>query len=170
MIARWAAIGVLGALALFLAWDFTRGVLLYDPLGQVALETEVTETQASAPGEFRPGWNEAIVRKNLFREDRGQTPPSPPPSALNSAAAGAPEPTVPDRAPNVKLNGIIKNQFGEYVAYVQIETAPAIALRAGDMVSGLNVERVDQRSVVLLFGPQRLELTLPNKSIFQQTR
>jgi len=158
MIRRWFILGILVLLMVSLLWNFYREVVVYNAMDAVQkTETVAHKTKKETP-EYSPAWNEGIVNNNLFSKDRGYVAPV---VITNTPAPVIPEPVQPP--PNLNLNGIILNQYGEYIALIQVDGAPAKRAMKGDEISGALVVDISAREVKLLWNEE--EITLSMKKI-----
>lgn len=153
MTRRIVILTILAAVMLSLLWSFYREAMLYDPLKGIEQTASRKEERSQAHGETRYAWGKEIVEKNLFSPLRGKLPLVPP--------APKPEVEIPViEIPDLKLNGIIVNQFGEYVVYIQKDREMLPPLRKGDIFGDLSVLDVREKSVDLLWDGQEVRLTM----------
>jgi hypothetical protein len=105
-------------------------------------------------------WGQEILENNLYSPQR-----------LASSAAKDIEPIekiepsieriVKDTPiPILNLSGIIENQHGELVAYIQKDKDEAVPLREGDRLDEFKVVEITNRKVKLLFRGEEITLTL----------
>ena len=60
----------------------------------------------------------------------------------------------------MNLKGIILDQFGEYIAYIEKDKAKAVAARKGDRFDDVEVVDVQQKSVELKWNEENILLSL----------
>jgi hypothetical protein len=161
MIRQWFILGVLFLLTALLFWDFVNKSLLYSPLTEIESIERAADGKAISEAAFKAAWGKEILEKNLFSPQRN--------------AASVPKDTVPKETieqpvlerklieapiPILSLSGIIENQFGELIAYIQKDKDEAVPLREGDRLGEFKVVEITDRSVQLLFRGEEIILTL----------
>jgi hypothetical protein len=157
MIRRWFILAVLCVITAIIMWDFVTKTLLYNPIADIQ-STERPELEpVTAEEEFRHAWGVEIVENNLFSPQRGYTPPPPPVTKFEPEVK---EVKPPPLRPNLTLNGIIFNQFGEYVAYIKVDNERTVPLREGDMVASARVLKIHERSVEVEWNGEIISLAL----------
>ena len=82
------------------------------------------------------------------------------PPPVVEEAPPEPEETPVLELPELKLNGIIINQYGEYVVYIRKARALLPALMKGDRYENLHVLDISQKSVDLLWDEQEIRLSM----------
>lgn len=155
-------IGALALLAVFFTWDFVTKALLYDPYEdtQGAQVTQLAKTQEA--GGYKEAWGPEIRSRNLFSEQRSYSAPIRQverPSNIDTPAVPKPE------KPEIKLSGIIKNQYGEYVAYMKIGAKQSVSVRKGDVVKDVTILDITERDVTIMWMDEKSVLTLSNKPL-----
>ena len=160
-----AITGGLILLLMLLSWDFTQSVILYDPLEatgttapSAAATARTTEPELTMS---RPAWGDEILTYNLFSKSRGREMPLDSAETTDISGSGGitgiEDVTI---RPDVKLSGIIKNQFGEFVAYIKVEKDPPVAVRTGEVVRGMKIMEIRQRSVTVEWKGSNFDLNL----------
>jgi hypothetical protein len=157
MIRQWFILAVLCAVTTVIAWDFVTKSLLYSPIAEIQSAEKPEQEQAAPIKEFRHVWGREIVNSNLFSPQRGYTPP---PVVKAEPAVIEEEVKMPVPRPNFNLNGIILNQFGEYVAYIQVDNERAMPVREGDSFAGAKVLKILERSVEMEWNGETIWLAL----------
>ena len=160
MIRRWFILGILAVVMVSLLWNFYREVVVYHAMDAVEKTEKISKVPPKDIPRYKPAWNKGIVNKNLFTKLRGYTPPPPPPSAKPAEPELPPVVLVP---PELNLNGIILNQYGEYIAFIQKDGGSPKRVRKGDTFDGILVVDISVREVQLLWNEE--ELTLSMKKI-----
>jgi len=164
----WSLLGLL----VLLLWDFGNRALFYHPLA-------VTETRSrpAAPGKkditpvIEARWGPEIEEKNLFSQSRSA---SPPPTEAALGADGGPLQGMPggeqaaEIRPNIILSGIIKNQFGEYVAFLKLDGQVPAGIRKGEALEGVRVIDISKRRVKLSWQGSTFELSLSNQPLIKR--
>jgi type II secretory pathway component PulC len=127
-------------------------VIGYEP---VKISTEDSRSVMMEPplvSQVDEKWAEEVINKNLFVPSRRYT--------KEELVTTEPQPAPEEpEMPQVTLKGIIYNQYGQYIAILQIDSEKPVRLGEGDSIRGLKVERIDDHSVSLLWGDRVLELT-----------
>jgi hypothetical protein len=138
-----------------LLWNFYREVVVYHPMDAVKETQAVTTQTPKLLPEYARAWDTAIVDNNLFSKNRGYVPPvvTPTPSESETVVA----PLIP---PDLQLNGIILDQYGEYVAFIQEGNDKPKKARKGDVISGALVVDITTREVKLLWNDQEIILSM----------
>lgn len=173
MSSRKAITWTLTALLALLMWDFVGKAFFYDPLAQLAPQQEQDETELRDETPlYEQAWGADIVKKNLFSETRTSrnSAPSPINKSQTTSMPVAPlqqeQPT--EVRPRVKLSGIIKNQFGEYVVFLQFDNESTMGARAGETVMGLKVVEIEKRKVTLKWKDSTFELSMSGQSLIKR--
>ncbi len=160
----------LAALLAFLLWDFSDRALLYSPLSTSPIQTvTATDTGEKDEDKFEAAWGVEIVEKNLFNENRSERV-SPTDSAFGINDMPDSDAATRGQAvrPEIILSGIIKNQFGERVAYLQIGKDDAVGARKGEAVQEFKVVDIQQRTVSLGWRGSTFELTLSSNPLIKR--
>ena len=164
----WSLIGLL----VLLIWDFGNRALFYHPLSVTEAQSRpaVPVKEDKAPG-FKARWGEEIEKKNLFSLSRSARV-SPTEAALG--ANGMPGRDMPAKEqvmeirPNIILSGIIKNQFGEYVAFLKFDGQVPVGIRKGEALEGVKVIDISKRRVKLNWQGSSFELSLSNQPLIKR--
>jgi hypothetical protein len=158
MIRKWFIMGVLVLLCAFVLTEFLSEAVFYDPMEEVTGGEKKRVEKAKPEEAFQKAWSSAIRRRNLFSSSRSaeesrpvvEKRPDPP----------APPPPPPPPRPRLTLNGIILNQYDEYVAYVQKGNEQPVALREGDQFGDTRVVSITETSVELRWMNETITLSL----------
>jgi hypothetical protein len=144
-----------------LVWGFITESLLYSPLEKIQSAEKEPEGKKITKADFKAAWGAVIYKNNLFSPKRG-APPVRPPSETVVTPPPAPQekPKPPPVRPVLKLNGIIVNQYGEYVAYIVKNAESAVRAREGDTLGDVKVVSIDERTVKLLWLNEEIVLSL----------
>lgn len=160
MIRQWFILGVLSLLTAALFWDFVNKAVLYDPLAEIESIERAVDEKAVSKAAFKAAWGKEILEMNLFSPERSAKSvpreaglPKTVEPVLEKKTAEAPIPIL-------SLSGIIENQFGELVAYIQKNKEEAVPLRKGDSLDDFEVVEITDRSIQLLFRGEEINLTL----------
>ena len=78
-----------------------------------------------------------------------------------------PAPVLRKIRPPVALSGIIKNQYGEFIAYISINKNSPIGVRKGDVVETFKVADIMQRTVILRWNDEIIKLELKKSAILK---
>lgn len=157
MIRRWFILGILSFVMVSLLWNFYREVVVYNPIEDIEKTELIRKDKIRTRTAFRHAWGKEIVEKNPFSRLRKHSV-----TTLQEPVVGTEEPQ-PVKEPKrlvLKLSGIILNQFGEYVAYIQKGREAARPLRKGDVFDGILVVDIQQRAVELLWNGQEIRLSM----------
>ncbi len=140
-------------LFLYTAWDFYANALSYDPLANVTVRASKVRTLDPVISKYRQWWAKEIYEKNVFSPARGYVEPKPfvPPP---------PPPPPPPKKPDMDLKGIVLDPYGEWIAYVSIDRANAVALRKGDKTNDIEVVDITESAVVLKWNGENITLSL----------
>lgn len=153
MIIRWVILVFLCLAVLVLSVDMYKEAIIYNPLESVEISgREAANNGKKALQVFEAAWGREIVDNNLFSSTR--SPVQPKPQQLQGKAA------EPPKRPDMNLKGIILDQFGEYVAYIEKDKAKAVAARKGDRLDDVDVLDVQQKSVELRWNEENILLSL----------
>lgn len=160
MIRQWFILGVLSLLAAGLFWDFLNKAALYSPLAEMESTEKSVDEKAVSEAAFKSAWGKEILENNLFSHQRiaGGVPKDIKP--VNQIDPITERITKPGRIPILTLSGIIENQYGELVAYIQKDKDDAVPLRKGDRLDEFKVVEITDRSVQLLFRGEDIILKL----------
>ena len=90
----------------------------------------------------------ATLERPLFDDDRR-------PNAVADAAAAAPEPAAPAKAPPVRLSAVIVAADGGRSALLQPDGQEPQRVRQGEQVAGWRVDEISDEAVVLYTGSER---------------
>lgn len=154
MTKRLLIIGILSFVMLSSFWSFYKEALVYNPLEGILQAGTPREERLKPPDTSRYVWGAEIAGKNLFSAMRGKIP----------VIIQTPEPVEPEipviEIPELKLDGIIVNQFGEYVVYILKDREAIPPLRKGDRYDDLYVLDIREKSVDLLWDEQEIRLTM----------
>lgn len=167
-----ALTGALLILLALLLWDLGNRAILYSPLPVASSDTRpgVPEKLEDAQG-FSPAWGKEIENKNLFNKSRSIRV-SPPEGQGRPKSAVSKQPAQKDRPPEVRpeltLSGIIKNQFGEYVAFVILNGQDTVGARKGEMVGDAKVTHIDKRNVTLSWRGSEIRLSLGSQPLIKR--
>lgn len=155
-------IGALGLVALFFAWEFVTKALIYDPYEGAQSDRVEQDKQDGKAAGYKESWGPEIRSRNLFSEDRSYSAPVRQPKRDdNIQTSDAPKPIKPE----IKLSGIIKNQFGEYVAYMKIGKGSSVSARKGDVIKDITILDIAERDVTIKWMDEKSVLTLSNKPL-----
>ncbi|MBI4684021.1 MAG: hypothetical protein HY755_02355 [Nitrospirae bacterium] len=127
---------------------------MYNPLNGIEADKRNSMgEQKQKLSALETGWSKDIIDKNLFSPLRGYVPPPPKPKIVKPV-----EP--PPRRPELSLRGIVQDQFGEYVAYVEKDRDLPVPLKKGDRLEDVEVVSIDQKNVELKWREETIALTL----------
>lgn len=156
MIRRWFIIGILVIVMISLLWNFYREVVVYNAMDAVTKTHKAPEKPLESVPKYEKSWDSNITDKNLFSKSRGYTP-----SAL--AMSDRPGEAISEIElvkPDLNLNGIILNQYGEFVAVIQTGGQPPKRVRKGDMFDDILVVDISARDVKLLWNNEEMILSM----------
>jgi hypothetical protein len=142
-----------------LLWNFYREVVVYHAMDAVVKTQKAPQKTLEGLPKYERTWDTNIMDNNLFSKSRGYTPLA---GDMPDKAA-APFPEVELEKPDLNLNGIILNQYGEFIALIQTGGQPPKRVRKGDMFDGILVVDISPREVQLLWNDE--EMTLSMKKI-----
>lgn len=155
-------IGALALVAVFFAWEFVAKALLYDPYESVQAERETEGAKSLRQPVYKEAWGPEIKGRNLFSESRSYSAPIRPSQRTERPETPAqPKPQKPD----IKLSGIIKNQFGEFVAYLKVGKGQSYSVRKGDVTKDITIVDITEREVTIKWMDELSVLTLSNKPL-----
>ncbi len=167
MIIRWVILVFLCLAVLVLSIDMYKEAIIYNPLKSIEISgREAANNGKKALQVFEAAWGKEIVDNNLFSSTRSPVQP-PPPQPQGKAAEKAAE---PPKRPDMNLKGIILDQFGEYVAYIEKDKAKAVAARKGDRLDDVEVVDVQQKSVELKWNEENILLSLDRIKTIKKPR
>lgn len=163
MIIRWVVLAFLCFAVLVLSIDMYKEAIIYNPLKSIEISgREAANNGKKALPVFEAAWGREIVENNLFSSTRSPVQPKP---QLQGKAA---EP--PPKRPDMNLKGIILDQFGEYIAYIEKDKAKAVAARKGDRFDDVEVVDVQQKSVELRWNEENILLSLDRIKTIKRPR
>ena len=152
MIIRWVILVFLCLAVLVLSIDMYKEAIIYNPLKNIEISgREAANNGKKALQVFEAAWGREIVDNNLFSSTRSPVQPKP---QLQGKAA------EPAKRPEMNLKGIILDQFGEYVAYIEKDKVKAVPVRKGDRFDDVEVVDVQQKSVELKWNEEKILLSL----------
>jgi|GEM_PF-2906098 hypothetical protein len=149
---RWIVVFVFSVC--YLVYSFIgiyKNVINYEPVKASTEKNRSIMIQIPSVSHIDERWAEEVIDKNLFIPSRGYVEKEP-------VAIPQPEPEEPEM-PEIILKGIVYDQYGQYIAILQIGNEKPVKLTEGDSLGELNVKRIDDHSVTLLWGDRVLELT-----------
>jgi hypothetical protein len=159
MIRRWFILGILVLVMVSLLWNFYREVVVYHAMDAVKeTQAEAKRAPKQAP-QYSPAWDEGIINNNLFGKSRNYIAKQAPIIDEGEVETPAVELVPPD----LNLNGIILDQYGEFVAFIQEGQGKPKRARKGDEIAGALVVDITAREVKLLWNDE--EITLSMKKI-----
>ncbi|MFA4830539.1 MAG: hypothetical protein WC855_01410 [Thermodesulfovibrionales bacterium] len=163
MIIRWVILVFLCLAVLVLSVDMYKEAIIYNPLESVEISgREAANNGKKALPVFEAAWGREIVDNNLFSSTRSPVQP-PPPQPQGKAAE-------PPKRPDMNLKGIILDQFGEYVAYIEKDKVKAVPVRKGDRFDDVEVVDVQQKSVELRWNEENILLSLDRIKTIKKPR
>jgi|Deesub1362A_J573_1020465.scaffolds.fasta_scaffold00077_84 hypothetical protein len=137
-----------------LLWNFYQEVIVYNPIADIEKTERVLENRIGTVAAFKPAWGKEIIEKNLFSPLRGHEPPAEPVEPVEAVEI------PPPKRPELKLDGIILNQFGEYIAYIKKNHEKTVPLRKGDKFGDILVVDIKEREVELLWNGEKIILEM----------
>ena len=163
MIIRWVILVFLCLAVLVLSVDMYKEAIIYNPLKSIEISgREAANNGKKALQVFEAAWGREIVDNNLFSSTRSPVQPKP----LQPQGKAA----EPPKRPDMNLKGIILDQFGEYVAYIEKDKAKAVAARKGDRFDDVEVVDVQQKSVELRWNEENIVLSLDRIKTIKRPR
>jgi len=163
MIIRWVISGFLCLAVLVLSVDMYKEAIIYNPLKSIEISgREAANNGKKALPVFEAAWGREIVDNNLFSSTRSPVQP-PPPQPQGQAAE-------PPKRPDMNLKGIILDQFGEYIAYIEKDKVKAVPVRKGDRFDDVEVVDVQQKSVELRWNEENILLSLDRIKTIKRPR
>lgn len=155
-----------------LLWDFGNRALFYHPLAVTEGQSRpVAPEKKDKSPVIESRWGAEIEGKNLFSQSRSARV-SPTEAALG--ADGRPSQRTQEKErlteirPNIILSGIIKNQFGEYVAFLKFDGQVPAGIRKGEALEGVKVIDISRRRVKLSWQGSSFELSLSNQPLIKR--
>lgn len=153
MIRKAVMLALVALLFVYTVWHFYAGAVAYDPLADVvagkrAAQPEGHETAVAGPA---AAWTPSIHENNAFSPLRTYRPPKP---AVSEAAAQKP------KRPDIVLKGIVLDRFGDYVAYIAVDKAKALAMRKGDKSGDVELKDVSDKRAVVKWYDEMIDLSL----------
>ena len=155
MIRKIFMLAVVVLLFIYTVWNFYARALNYDPLAEVALKkVRQFQSDSSLSAKHGSGWSDAIFENNLFSPNRTYKEPKP--------AVLQPSPAVvePPRRPELALKGIVLDDFGDYVAFIEIDKGKALPLRKGDRTNDIELVDLSDRQVVVKWNEENITLSI----------
>lgn len=167
-----ALTGAILALMILLLWDFGSRALHYDPLPVIKEDTrpDVPDKMKDPEGLF-PAWGQEIEQRNLFSKTRSIKAPRPRGTGgRRSTAVKQPVPREKplEVRPDLTLSGIIKNQSGEYVAFITLNGKETVGIRKGESVGEAKVTHIDKRNVTLDWRGSDIRLSLSSQPLIKR--
>lgn len=163
MIIRWVISGFLCLAVLVLSVDMYKEAIIYNPLKSIEISgREAANNGKKALPVFEAAWGREIVDDNLFSSTRSPVQPKPQPQ--DKAAE------QPPKRPDMNLKGIILNQFGEYIAYIEKDKVKAVPVRKGDRFDDVEVVDIQQKSVELRWNEENILLSLDRIKTIKRPR
>lgn len=165
MIRKWFILGLLCIVVVILLRDLYKEVIAYNPLADI--EFQVRENSAGtkqADAAVKTGWSREIIDNNLFGPSR--TPIMPPPPK----PPGPIKPIEIPKRPDMSLKGIILDQFGDYVAYIEKDKSRPVQVRQGDRLDDVDVIEIKQKSVELRWNDETIFLSLDKIKTIKKPR
>ncbi len=142
-------------LFLYMVWNFYSEALKYDPLSEVSVRKySPREADIILSSEYSKAWSKEIFEKNLFSPNRTYKNQK----AIPDATKGPVEP--PQKRPEVGLEGIVLDIYGDYIAYVVIDDSKAIPMRKGDKVENFELFDISERKVMLKWKTEMIQINL----------
>ena len=166
MIRWWAATAALTTLLIYLLAGFVSQVVLYNPMLDLEGGARQGESFLVQDKAYKRAWSKSILKKNLFNPQRSEGPPM-----REATQDDVPYTRVieaPVSMPSIDLNGIIKNPDGSYTAYLRIGSNQATAMRSGDMLEEVLVERIENRNVSIRWRDKTFTLELPSSPLMKK--
>ena len=166
MIRWWAATAALMTLLIYLLAGFVGQVVLYDPMLDLEGGARQGESVMAQEKAYKRAWSRSILKKNLFSPQRSEGPPMREVIQNDIPYTRAAE--APVSMPSIDLNGIIKNPDGSYTAYLKIGSNQATAMRSGDMLEEVLVERIENRKVSIRWRDRTFTLELTSSPLMKK--
>ena len=162
MIRKNALLAAVLLLFIFISWNFYVKALSYDPLKESrAKQIKPRKTGAETSMKYTPAWSKEIHEKNLFSPNRTFIEPKPVVTM----------PFVPPpKRPELILKGIVLDNFGDYVAYIEIERSKAIPMRKGDKTDEIELVDISERKVVLKWNAENINLSIEKVKTINRPR
>ncbi len=99
-------------------------------------------------------WDMEILEKNIFSPDRSFSP-------VQESETSEETEDSPIR-PNLKLIGVVLNQYNEYIAYIKREGEKPVGLRVGERIDDSEIIEINDRTVKIRWKDEEFVLTLKN--------
>lgn len=152
MIIRWVILVFVCLAVLFLSIDMYKEAITYNPLKSIEISgREAANNGKKALPVFEVAWGREITDNNLFSSTRSPVQLKPQPQGKAAE---------PPKKPEMSLKGIILDQFGEYVAYIEKDRVKAVPVRKGDRFDDVEVVDVQQKDVELKWNEEKILLSL----------
>jgi hypothetical protein len=149
-----------------LLWNFYREVVVYHPMDAATKTQTVSKKDRKQVPEYTPSWDTVMVDKNLFSKARGYVPTRIEPKPDDEERIETP-PMIP---PDLRLNGIILDQYGEFIAVIQVGNEKPKRARKGDVISEALVVDISTREVKLLWNDQEINLSMKKIQTVPRTK
>jgi len=163
MIRRWAILVFLCLISIILLRDLYKEAIVYNPLqGIEAKGRGAVNSKELLPG-FKAGWSKEIIDNNLFSPTRN-------PVQLQPKAQTQMKPIEMPKRPEMTLKGIVLDQFGDYIAYIEKDRARPVPVRKGDRLDDVDVVDVKQKSVELRWNEETISLSLEKIKTIKRPR
>lgn len=155
MIRRWVILGFLCLVVLVLLKNLYKEVIMYSPLQGIETKSrEAINNIRQVLSVSEAGWGKEIIDNNLFSPTRSPVQFSPQAAWLQM------KPIEPHKKPEMYLKGIVLNQFGEYIAYIEKDRAKAVPVRKGDRLDDVEVVDVKDKGIELRWNEEIISLSL----------
>ena len=154
MIRKLFFLGVACTLFLFTIWSFYNDALTYDPLAGFSAKKTKPSGAVGPQNVYKPAAGKEMYEKNLFSPARALVIPKPVVPASQMAVV------EPPKRPELALKGIVLDNFGDYVAILEIDKARAVQMRKGDKNDSIEVADIMARTVVLKWNDELINLSL----------
>lgn len=154
MIRRWVILGFLCLVVAILLKDLYKEAIMYNPLqGIEAKGREAVSNGKELSPVFETGWGKEIAENNLFSPTRSPVQPKPPPQFQM-------KPVEPPKRPDMNLKGVVCDQLGDFIAYIEKDRAKAVPVRKGDSLDDVEVIDIKEKSVELRWNEETISLSL----------
>ncbi len=152
MIRRWFILVFLCLIILILLKDLYREAIVYNPLrGIEAKVQEAINNSGKVLPVFESGWGKEIAENNLFSPSRSPVQPK---SQIQMKGV------EPPKKPEMHLKGIVLDQSGDYIAYIEKDKAKAVPVRKGDKLDDVEVIDIKEKSVDLKWNEETISLSI----------
>jgi hypothetical protein len=159
MIRRWLILSVMVLIFLYVSWNFYGEVLSYNPLSSLSKGEQANKgVMLITIPEFKTGWSRDIVEKNIFSQSRTYAEPKP--IITEVKPPPPPPPPPPPKRPELVLKGVILDNYGDYVAYIEKDKTKAVPVRKGDMLDDVEVVDIAVKKVVLRWNAETIEFNM----------